>query len=933
MVGREGIEPPQSKTADLQSAELTTCSTYPRCCCAPPEPSLRGEEGFERSSSSVGADDGTRTRNRRFTKPLLYQLSYVGGDGEGYRTSRRMRNDAPVSRAAGRPPSACTALTPRSPAWRPRASRRAASGVGGRLRDGRSGVGRGGRTSAVPVEGAALRGTCRRAASGSPRPPGPEPFAGSSRATPSLRASPDPGARQAQRRSDPSRPSGSRLGSGRRSACLDRGRSRRSGRPHRAVGPPRQLRRPLRASGDGGRRRPSGLGRPARRAAGRPPRTAAPTRDGRVQRPDLAAHRDAHRRDRAPPDRPRDAVPLAAHDQRQRPAQVRVAIGERRALVRADEPQARRSAGRRAPPARSSSGHQQQVLDGARRRLDRGRADGRRTARREEHPMHAARLGGAQHRAHVLGILERVEHEHEGRLAALAGAREDVVDGRPASRLHDQRDPLVAVEAGERRERAAFDLDDGDAQRGRMQHELLQRLAPVRHHQQATRGATRGEGLLHRPAAGDQLLVVASTRGAGRDSAERRTDAAEAAPTRRPPVAAARAGRSGVGRRSAIRGAAGGPARARARGAGLVGRAALAGAVATGPARAVAGPGAPSTAAARGARPRRSAWPDTSRRGAPPARAVAAAAAAVGVGQAPAARGRRRRSRARPPGRPGAVARSPPASGRVRRGRLAAGPVAPRTRAVAGSAGPGPVARPHWPSPGPVGAGRPASAGTAWPAGTRRPGPGARRPAWTIGSPPGRGRRGRVAGRSGAGPRCRSLGRGRRGRSSSRRGHRRPPSRRQRWPSWRVLDRDVEGCQLRAQRVRPRPVARPRVPPRRSSSSRSPPADSVVSSSSATASTRSRSSRKAAAVRRVGGRQRALGDAPVELAHQVEDGRQRGRDVEVVVQGRLERVAGAREQGRAASRRRPLLAVGVAARRAPWTAAPRRPWPPPATPR
>src|SRR6266576_3577399 len=25
-----------------------------------------------------GADDGTRTRNLRFTKPLLYQLSYVG---------------------------------------------------------------------------------------------------------------------------------------------------------------------------------------------------------------------------------------------------------------------------------------------------------------------------------------------------------------------------------------------------------------------------------------------------------------------------------------------------------------------------------------------------------------------------------------------------------------------------------------------------------------------------------------------------------------------------------------------------------------------------------------------------------------------------------------------------------------------------------------
>src|SRR3954449_5622826 len=44
MVGREGIEPPQSKTADLQSAELTTCSTYPRGCCALLRSELRGEE-------------------------------------------------------------------------------------------------------------------------------------------------------------------------------------------------------------------------------------------------------------------------------------------------------------------------------------------------------------------------------------------------------------------------------------------------------------------------------------------------------------------------------------------------------------------------------------------------------------------------------------------------------------------------------------------------------------------------------------------------------------------------------------------------------------------------------------------------------------------------------------------------------------------------
>jgi hypothetical protein len=89
LVGREGIEPPQSKTADLQSAELTTCSTYP-CFRAPLEaeaPVVREDT----ASSSIGADDGTRTRNRWFTKPLLYQLSYVGGDAEWYRRNDKIR--------------------------------------------------------------------------------------------------------------------------------------------------------------------------------------------------------------------------------------------------------------------------------------------------------------------------------------------------------------------------------------------------------------------------------------------------------------------------------------------------------------------------------------------------------------------------------------------------------------------------------------------------------------------------------------------------------------------------------------------------------------------------------------------------------------------------------------------------------------------------
>ena len=100
-MGREGIEPPQSKTADLQSAELTTCSTYPRALRSS-ENILEVKRGNRAASSSVGADDGTRTRNRRFTKPLLYQLSYVGGDGEGYLRVRRARN-APARRPRAAP--------------------------------------------------------------------------------------------------------------------------------------------------------------------------------------------------------------------------------------------------------------------------------------------------------------------------------------------------------------------------------------------------------------------------------------------------------------------------------------------------------------------------------------------------------------------------------------------------------------------------------------------------------------------------------------------------------------------------------------------------------------------------------------------------------------------------------------------------------------
>ena len=56
LVGGGGFEPSKSLTTDLQSAPFSHSGTPPHC----------------------GADDGTRTRNLRFTKPLLCQLSYVG---------------------------------------------------------------------------------------------------------------------------------------------------------------------------------------------------------------------------------------------------------------------------------------------------------------------------------------------------------------------------------------------------------------------------------------------------------------------------------------------------------------------------------------------------------------------------------------------------------------------------------------------------------------------------------------------------------------------------------------------------------------------------------------------------------------------------------------------------------------------------------------
>ena len=116
----------------------------------------------------------------------------------------------------------------------------------------------------------------------------------------------------------------------------------------------------------------------------------------------------------------------------------------------------------------------------------------------------------------VLGILERVEDEHERRLAALDAPGEDLVERGEPARPDDERDALVAVEAGEGGQRAALHLDDRDPQARGVEDELLERLPALRDDEQADRGSPGDERLLDRAAAGDQLLVLGEEAGGRR---------------------------------------------------------------------------------------------------------------------------------------------------------------------------------------------------------------------------------------------------------------------------------------------------------------------------------------------------------------------------------------------------------------------------------
>src|SRR3990172_5697313 len=74
-----------------------------------------------KATDSNGADDGTRTRNRRFTKPLLYQLSYVGAAPQD---PGRSREPARAGPSGGRSSPAAVGISPGASSTERRRARR-----------------------------------------------------------------------------------------------------------------------------------------------------------------------------------------------------------------------------------------------------------------------------------------------------------------------------------------------------------------------------------------------------------------------------------------------------------------------------------------------------------------------------------------------------------------------------------------------------------------------------------------------------------------------------------------------------------------------------------------------------------------------------------------------------------------------------------------
>lgn len=121
--------------------------------------------------------------------------------------------------------------------------------------------------------------------------------------------------------------------------------------------------------------------------------------------------------------------------------------------------------------------------------------------------MHPNRLSAADQAAEVLRVLHPIERQDEGGLTMTDRTGEDLLRGNLWAASNHQRNALMPVKPGELADQRPLNFDDGDAQRGGVQHHLLQCGAALWHHEELDCLTSRGECLFNWMTPGNQLLV------------------------------------------------------------------------------------------------------------------------------------------------------------------------------------------------------------------------------------------------------------------------------------------------------------------------------------------------------------------------------------------------------------------------------------------
>ena len=124
--------------------------------------------------------------------------------------------------------------------------------------------------------------------------------------------------------------------------------------------------------------------------------------------------------------------------------------------------------------------------------------------------MDSNRLGTTNQAPEILWILHPIQRQDERRLSAAHRSRQNLFWGNLWAASNHKRNPLVPVEPSKLADQRTFNLNDWDAQRGRMENNLLQRGATLRNYEEFDRFTTRRERLLHRVPTRDQLLIRAN---------------------------------------------------------------------------------------------------------------------------------------------------------------------------------------------------------------------------------------------------------------------------------------------------------------------------------------------------------------------------------------------------------------------------------------